>query len=135
MPHPLFKVERVGQVGVITPAAEAVKLKEPLMLQAGPEVLDDLRAAPPRGLVLDLSQTDYFGSIFLSFLLHCHNWVKEHGGRLVVAGASDQVRDLLRLTALDTLWPQHATRAAAVAAFGDQPSDRPDETRHEPRSG
>jgi anti-sigma B factor antagonist len=122
MSHPLFQVERSGDVAVITPAAESVKLNEPLMLQAGPEVLDDLRTTTPRVLILDLSRTNYFGSIFLSFLLHCHNWVKQHGGRLVVAGATDEVRNLLRLTALDTLWPQHPTRAAAVAAFLDQQS-------------
>src|SRR5262245_8291737 len=135
MPHPLFKVERDGPVGVITPTAEAVKLNEPLMLQAGPEVLDDLRASPPVAIVLDLRHADYFGSIFLSFMLHCHNWIKQSGGRLVVAGASDKVRELLRLTALDTLWSQHATRAAAVAAFDNQLSGRRDETGHEPRSG
>jgi hypothetical protein len=43
--------------------------------------------------------------------------VKKHGSEVVLAGASDRVRELLHLTALDTLWALYSTRAEAVNAL------------------
>ena len=37
---------------------------------------------------------------------------------LVLAGVSDRVRELLRLTSLDTLWALYATREEAVDSLG-----------------
>jgi anti-anti-sigma factor len=81
-------------------------------------VLAPLRADPAAGLVIDLSQVSYFGSVFLSFLLRCHMLVKKHGSEVVLAGASERARELLHLTALDTLWALYNTRAEAVEALG-----------------
>jgi anti-anti-sigma factor len=67
--------------------------------------------------VFDLSKVDYVGSVFLSFLLRCHKRVKEHGSEVVVAGASAKARELLHMTALDTLWALYNTRKEAVAAL------------------
>ena len=55
--------------------------------------------------------------MFLSFLLRCHKRVKEHGSEVVVAGASHRARELLHMTALDTLWALYDTRAEALAAL------------------
>jgi len=63
-----------------------------------------LKQGPPNGLIVDLSQVNFFGSVFISFLLRCHLLVKKQGAELVLAGVSDRVRELLRLTSLDTLW-------------------------------
>ena len=76
-----------------------------------------MRADPPTGLIFDLSQVDYVGSVFLSFLLRCHKRVKEHGSEVVVAGASARARELLHMTALDTLWALYNTRSEAIAAL------------------
>ena len=46
--------------------------------------------------------------------------IPQPGGieELVLAGVSDRVRELLRLTSLDTLWALYATRAEALEALG-----------------
>jgi len=44
--------------------------------------------------------------------------VKKHGSEVVIAGASDRVRELLHLTALDTLWALYDTRSEALEALG-----------------
>ena len=110
-------IERHGDIAVITPSPEVEKMPENLMEQAAQMVLSPLRADPPTGLIFDLSKVDYVGSVFLSFLLRCHKRVKEHGSEVVVAGASPRARELLHMTALDTLWPLYATRAEAMAAL------------------
>jgi len=112
-----FLVERIGDIAVITPSPDVEKMPDNQMEQAAQLVLAPLRAEPPTGLVFDLSQVDYVGSVFLSFLLRCHKRVKEHGSEVVVAGASARARELLHMTALDTLWALYNSRQEALNAL------------------
>jgi anti-sigma B factor antagonist len=112
-----FHIERHGDIAIITPSPEVEKMPENLMEQAALMVLAPLRSDPPAGLVFDLSRVDYVGSLFLSFLLRCHKRVKEHGSEVVVAGASPRARELLHMTALDTLWALYDSRAEALSAL------------------
>jgi anti-sigma B factor antagonist len=113
-----FLIERHGDIAVITPSPDVEKMADNLMEQAAQMVLAPLRADPPTGLIFDLSQVDYVGSVFLSFLLRCHKRVKEHGCEVVVAGASPRARELLHMTALDTLWALYNSRTEALEALG-----------------
>jgi anti-anti-sigma factor len=113
-----FRVERHGDIAVIIPSPEVESMQENLIEQAAQMVLAPLRKDPPAGLVIDLSQVKFFGSVFISFLLKCHMLVKKHGSEVVLAGASTRIRELLHLTALDTLWALYDTRAEALAALG-----------------
>src|SRR5262249_5312706 len=113
-----FRVELHGDIAVIIPAADVFNMDETLIQQASEYVLGPLRKDPPGGIVVDLSEVRYFASVFISFLLKCHLLVKKHGSELVLSGASDRVRELLHLTALDTLWALYSTRAEALEALG-----------------
>src|SRR5262245_59281222 len=112
-----FVIERHGDIAIITPSPEVERMPENQMEQAAQLVLAPLKADPPAGLIFDLSKVDYVGSVFLSFLLRCHKRVKEHGSEVVVAGASAKARELLHMTALDTLWALYNTRKEAIAAL------------------
>ena len=112
-----FLVERIGDIAVITPSPDVERMPDNLMEQAAQLVLAPLRTEPPTGLIFDLSQVDYVGSVFLSFLLRCHKRVKEHGSEVVVAGAAPRARELLHMTALDTLWALYNTRQEALNAL------------------
>src|SRR5438045_7402960 len=105
-----FRVERHGEIAVIIPASEVESMSENLIQQAAEIVLAPLRKDPPAGLVIDLTEVKFFGSVFISFLLKCHMLVKKHGSEVVLAGSSDRVRELLHLTALDTLWALYKPR-------------------------
>jgi len=113
-----FRVERHGDIAVIIPSPEVESMHEALIQQAAQMVLAPLREDAPAGLVIDLSQVSYFGSVFISFLLRCHMLVKKHGSEVVLAGTSERIRELLHLTALDTLWAIYDTRAEALEALG-----------------
>ena len=112
-----IKIERHGDIAIITPSPEVERMPENQMEDAARLVLSPLTADPPSGLIFDLSKVDYVGSVFLSFLLRCHKRVKEHGSEVVVAGASAKARELLHMTALDTLWALYNTRKEALAAL------------------
>lgn len=113
-----FRVERHGDIAVIIPSPEVESMHEALIQQAAQMVLSPLREDPPAGIVIDLSQVNYFGSVFLSFLLRCHMLAKKHGSEVVLAGTSERTRELLHLTALDTLWAIYDTRKEAMESLG-----------------
>lgn len=115
--EPPIRVERHGTIAVLIPSPEAVALPEKPLEKAADAVLAPLKAMPPTGLVMDLSRVDYFGSLFISFLVRCHIQTNRSGGRMVVAGASERIRELLHLTALDQLWRFYPDRAEAVRAL------------------
>jgi anti-anti-sigma factor len=112
-----FRIERHGDIAVIIPSPEVESMHEHLIQQAAQMVLSPLKEDPPAGIVIDLSQVSYFGSVFLSFLLRCHMLAKKTGSEVVLAGASERTRELLHLTALDTLWALYDTRAEALEAL------------------
>lgn len=112
-----FGIEWHGDIAVIIPSPEVESMHESLIQQAAQMVLAPLKEDPPAGLVIDLSQVNYFGSVFLSFLLRCHMLAKKHGTEVVLAGPSERTRELLHLTALDTLWALYKTRAEAIQAL------------------
>ena len=113
-----FVIERHGDIAIITPSPEVEKMPENQMEQAAQTgARPASRRTRPPGSIFDLSKVDYVGSVFLSFLLRCHKRVKEHGSEVVVAGASAKARELLHMTALDTLWALYDTRKEAIAAL------------------
>ena len=113
-----FRVQRHGDIAVITPAPEVESMPENLIQQAAEIVLAPLRKTPPAGMVIDLSQVKFFGSVFISFLLKCHMLAKRHGTEVVLAGASPRAKELLHLTALDTLWAIYDNLDEAMEALG-----------------
>ncbi|MSR30129.1 MAG: anti-sigma factor antagonist [Gemmataceae bacterium] len=118
MPASSFSIEKVGEIAIVIPSPQAEKMPEDLMLQATHLILEPLDRMKPTGLIFDLSGVDYVGSLFLGFLLRCHKRVKGHGCEVVISGPSQSARELLHITALDTLWPIYATRAEALNALG-----------------
>lgn len=109
-----FQIQPYGDMAVMVPAAEVENLPSSLIEPAAQIVLSTLKADPPAYLIIDLSQVGFFGSEFISFLLRCHLLVKRHNSELVLAGVSPRIRELLRQTALDTLWAIYDSRDQAL---------------------
>src|SRR5688572_3118142 len=112
-----FQIEMHGEIAVVTPSAKVEEMHETMIEQAARMVVQALRADPPAGIVVDLSQVNYFGSVFVSFLLRCHALAKRHGSEIVLAGASEPARELLKLLDLETLWAIYDNRREAIAAL------------------
>lgn len=112
-----IRIEQHGTIAVLIASPEAGALAESPLEQAATAVLAPLAAMPPAGIVMDLTRMDYFGSRFIGFLIRCHKLIKSSGGRMVVVGASARIQELLRLSALDSLWPFYPDQAKAVQAL------------------
>ena len=114
--HDDFQLEWHGNAVVITPASNIESMRWDLIEQAAEIVMAPLRKQEVPMVVFDLSDVSYFGSVFLALLLRCHKFVKSRGGELVLCGASKMAAELLRVTALDTLWAIYDSRADALEA-------------------
>lgn len=115
----LFRLEAHGPLTVISPSAEVETLTETMLQSEAERILKELRAAPPRAVVIDLSQVRFFGSAFISVLLRIHKLIRLNGGKVVLAGAGERITELLQLTALNTLWTTFQNRADALAGLVD----------------
>jgi anti-sigma B factor antagonist len=113
----VIQIERHGDIAIIIPASEVENMQWELIEQAADIVLSPLKQEPASGVIVDLSQVAYFGSVFLSLLLRCHKLIKQQGGEIVLCGASERAKELLRLTALDTLWAIYDRREQALEAL------------------
>jgi anti-sigma B factor antagonist len=112
-----FRIERHGEVAVVIPSAKVEEMHEALIAQAAKMVVSSLKEDPPAGIVVDLSQVNYVGSVFVSFLLRCHMLAKKQGSEIVLSGASEPARELLHLLDLETVWALYPTRKEAIEAL------------------
>ncbi len=113
-----FELKWHGNTVLITPASDIEDLKWDLVEQAAEIVMSPIREQEVPMVIFDLSEVSYFGSVFLALLLRCHKLVKSRGGELVLCGASALAVELLRITALDTLWAIYDSREEALEAVG-----------------
>ncbi|MGF1581220.1 MAG: STAS domain-containing protein [Gemmataceae bacterium] len=112
-----FRIERHGDVAVVVPSPKVEELPDALMEQAAKMVINTLKEDPPGGIIVDLSQINYFGSVFVSFLLRCYSRAKQQGSEIVLAGASEPARELLGVMGLETIWAVYDTRQEALDAL------------------
>ncbi len=115
--HEYFQLTRRGDVAIVVPSPAVEQLSSNVIEIAAQVVLAPLRDRPASNVIVDLSKVKFFGSEFISFLLRCHLIVKKHGCELVLAGVTDRIRELLRQTALDTLWAIYDDRQQALSAL------------------
>ena len=112
-----FDIEWHGNTVVVVPAASVESLQWDLVEQAADFVMESLANQEVPMVVFDLTQVGYFGSVFLALILRCHKFLKRRGGELVLCGANEMARELLKITALDTIWAIYDTRPEAMQAI------------------
>lgn len=98
----------------------AYKSIDEKVLEAGLRamLLEALDRAEPPLIVLDLSQTTFFGSSFIEVLFRIWNRVKSRpGGDFVICGVTSYCQEVLNVAHLDTLWRIYPTREEAVDAL------------------
>lgn len=112
-----FRIQRQGNVAVVIPSSEVESLHWELIEEAADLVVSPISQLGVPSVVIDLSEVEFFGSVFLSLLLRTWKSVYQNGGTMVLCGVSDRARELLKLTALDTLWAIYDTREEAMEAL------------------
>lgn len=109
-----FRIEKHGDVAVVIPSSEVESLQWELIEQAAALLVGPINSMKNPSVIVDLSEVDYFGSVFLSLLLKTWKSVHQAGGTLVLCSVSPKAQELLKLTALNTLWAIYDTREEAL---------------------
>jgi anti-anti-sigma factor len=118
-PDDAFTIERHGEIYIIAGSPNLERMEVGHVEGAATLVLNPIREASYALVLIDLSRVDSFGSPVLAILIRCWKLVSEKGGTMVLAGASPDVRKLLKITKFDTLWAIYDTRGEAMRALLD----------------
>ena len=55
--------------------------------------------------------------MFLTLLIRCWKLTVSQGGTMALAGVNERTRELLRITALDMVWPIYQSKREAIEAL------------------
>jgi anti-anti-sigma factor len=104
-------------VTVVVFGRDFERITEDRIPAATQTLLDSIPSQQPR-LVVDLSQTTFFGSSFIEVLFRAWNRIHtKPGGRFALCGLSPYCTEVLQITNLDQLWKLYPTRDTAVQAL------------------
>jgi anti-sigma B factor antagonist len=78
------------------------------------ELFRSLVSEGKKKYVIDLAETPWTNSLGVGMLMSAYTTVKKQGGDVVLANATDRIRDLLRVTRLDAVFPVHDSLYAAM---------------------
>jgi anti-sigma B factor antagonist len=112
-----FMFERHGDLTVITATEAIERIDFGLEEHVADLVLKPLRRQENPLIVFDLSRVNNFGSMFLALLIRCWRLAVSQGGSMALSGVTERTRELLRVTALDTVWPIYETKREAMDAL------------------
>lgn len=110
-------------VTVIGLGIEYENLDEHLLDRLREVMLEVAKTADPALLVLDLSNTKFFGSAFIEILFGLASCLQSRGGQFALCGLTPYCREVLTITHLDSLWPIFANREEAVSALRKQAAE------------
>jgi anti-anti-sigma factor len=79
--------------------------------------LRPLRRQDNPSIVFDLTRAESFGSMFLALMIRCWKLALSQGGTMALCGVSARTRELLRVTALDMVWPIYESKREAMEAL------------------
>lgn len=113
----LFTIERHGDLTVITASRELEHIEYGSEEMIANLVLGPLRRQEAPLIIFDLGRVDNFASMFLAILIRCWKLALSRGGTMALSGVNDRARELLRVTALDMVWPIYQTRREAMEAL------------------
>lgn len=80
-------------------------------------LVEELTKKQQNRIVVDMSQINYLDSSAIGVLMACHGMVKTSGGQMRLAGVSERVATVFKITGVDGVLVSDATRDEAVSAL------------------
>ena len=108
-------------IETISADTAVVTINGPLTLGTSLKIADSqIQSAIEKGtarLIFDMREVAYMDSAGLGALIHTYGIASSKGGTLRLAGVTDRVADLLRMTRTDSLLAMDADVPASLAAL------------------
>ncbi len=113
----MIRLVRQNDVTVLELGPAYDSLDDAALEDLGSLLLTKAATANPPFLVLDLSNTDFIGSLFIEVLVRAWKRLTERGGTFALCGVQPFCDEVLRTSRLDTLWGTFPTRKQAVRSL------------------
>ena len=94
-----------------------LKLVGPLTISTMFGFQDEFRAATPRVMILDMSETSYMDSAGLGLIMNYYVSAVDHGRKLLLAGVNERVVELFKMTRVQGVLTGFPTVEAAEASL------------------
>ena len=94
-----------------------LKLVGPLTISTMFGFQDEFRAATPRVMILDMSETSYMDSAGLGLIMNYYVSAVDHGRKLLLAGVNERVVELFKMTRVQGVLTSFPTVEAAEASL------------------
>ncbi|GAB4149411.1 MAG: hypothetical protein Tsb009_23720 [Planctomycetaceae bacterium] len=120
MPSPLLETSKQDGTTVITFGPDLKILNEALLAEIQKPLLTLVDEANPPRVVLDLSNTEFFGSSFLETLIQAHTCLEgKPNGKFAICGLCKYCEEVITITHLDQVWDIYPHLDDALAAMND----------------
>lgn len=111
-----FQVEQCETVPVLA-LVDPSKLDFMMMTGLSDELTGFFLKKSPERLVIDFTQVAMCSSVTIASLIDARNHICEGGGKIALCGMNADVREVFRVTNLDTLFTICDSAADALKAF------------------
>ena len=106
-----------GHAGA-TASAHILCVTGPITHSTAPALQEAVRAATSTSLIIDLSEVPSVDSMAMGALVRAYVFCNKSGRKLMLVGMNHRVRNVLRLTGVDSLFDNYATIPEAESALG-----------------
>lgn len=110
----IFATSETKGVLVVAPGGDALSYRDVDVAAAVSAMLHRIDALDDPRVVIDLSGSDYYGSVMIGAVSQFAERVRERGGAFAVCGLSPDMRQVLTAMKLAERWPTFDHQRAAV---------------------
>lgn len=119
--HRVYKTEFLGKALIVTLQGDSPGFSIGAVHNEMATVIGLAKHPDVQNLVIDLSGSNYYGSLILGEIVNLGQAVRERGGRVALAGTSNDMKEILRMMRLDAMWERYPTRGMALRALAEVP--------------
>lgn len=113
----MVNILRQKEITILDFGPEYVNLDEASLGNVVQQIVEVAKHTSPPLVVIDLSNTESIGSFFIQFLIRVWKLIKKRGGKLVIAGLSEECLNVLKRSKIESLWQRYPNREAAAEAL------------------
>lgn len=112
----VFKLQQVGNVLVLAAHGDLGSLEDQEIGVELKAALEVLQKNAIKNVVIDFADSKFFGSTMLGAMIKLWKRVSAAQGKMALCNLSNHEHEVLKVTKLDAVWPQLASRQAAIDA-------------------
>jgi anti-anti-sigma factor len=114
--HKVFPAELRKDTLVVSPRGDSISFRDSDIDKEIKVLLEILDQPQAKNLVVDLEASRYFGTTIIGAFNVLGTKARDRGGKIALCNASGDMRGILSVMNLDTLWPHYDSLKEALRA-------------------